>query len=75
MKFSNSDGTSVIPYWPSVPWWPLIITHEGSFRREVLNFAVIHPGENHFVPAVPGGSMFSNIMQNFYLLALRFVLH
>ena len=68
----KSENTLIVPYWTSAPWWPLLVTHEGCFQREIADYMIIVPRENLFIPSVPGLSMFSSNIPSFNLLALRF---
>ena len=72
LKFAKSESTLIVPYWTSAPWRPLLVTHEGCFQREIVDYMIIVPRENLFIPTVPGLSMFTSNIPNFYLLALRF---
>ena len=72
LKFAKFVSALIVPFWTSAPWWPLLVTHEGSFQTEIVDFKIIVPRENLFIPAVPGLSMFSSDIPSFYLLALRF---
>ena len=72
LKFVKSESKLVVPYWSLAPWWPLLVTCEGSFQHEIVDFMIIMPRENLFIPAVLGLSMFSSNIPRFYLLALRF---
>ena len=65
LQWTLADGTMV------VPWWPLLILPDNRFRSEVIDFLVVEPKENMFIPSVPGISMFSDQAQNFSLLLLR----
>ena len=72
LKFAKSESTLIVPYWTLAPWWPLLVTHEGCFQREIVDYIFSVPRENIFILAVPGLSMFSTYIPDFYLLALRF---
>ena len=72
LKFVKFDSTLIVPFWTSAPWWPMLVTHKGSFQTEIVDFKIIVLKENLFIPAVPGLSTFSSDIPSFYLLALRF---
>ena len=72
LKFAKSESKLIVPYWTSAPCWPLLVTHEGSFQSEIVDFMIIMPRHNLFIPAVLRLSMFSSNIPSFYLLALRF---
>ena len=72
LKFAKFDSTLFVPFWTSAPWWPLLVTHEGSFQTEIVDFKIIAPRENLFINAVPGLLMFSSDIPSFNLLALTF---
>ena len=46
LKFAKFDSTLIVPFWTSAPWWPLLVTHEGSFETEIVDFKIIAPREN-----------------------------
>ena len=71
LKSSSADATLVAPLWRSAPWWPLL-TYDGVFfRHEVIDYFIIDPQENMFIPAVPGITLFGQDIPNFRLLLLR----
>ena len=65
LQWSLAYGTLVLP------WWPLLIVPVNRFRSEVIDFLVVEPKANMFIPIVPGISMFSDQAQNLSLLLLR----
>ena len=67
----SQESTLIVPYWTSAPWWPLLVILEGCFQREIADYMIIVPRENLFIPVVPGLSMFTGNIPNFYLLSLR----
>ena len=71
LQWSSVDGTLVVPWWKTAPCWPLLILPDNRFRSEVIDFLVVEPEENMFIPAIPGISMFSDQAPNFLLLLLR----
>ena len=50
LKFAKFDSTLIIPYWTSAPWWPLLVTHEGSFQTEIVDFMLLHEMHKIFWP-------------------------
>ena len=70
-QWSSADGTLVVPLWKTTPWGPLLILPDNRFRSEVIDFLVVEPKANMFIPAIPGISMFSDQAPNFSLLLLR----
>ena len=71
LQFSGANGTSVAPMLTSVPWWPLL-TYDGiNFRPEVIDYIVIEPQPNMFLPAVSGCVVFGSGPPTFKLLRLR----
>ena len=71
LKFSEADGTLIVPHWESAPWWPLLIQKKGAFKSFIIDVFVIPPRENMFIPAVPGDILFGSGKQGFNVLALR----
>ena len=67
LQWSLADGTLVVPWRKTAPWWPLLILTDNRFRSEVNDF---WPKANMFIPSVPGISMFSNQHQ-FFTFALK----
>ena len=43
LKFSETDGTLVMPHWESAPWWPLLIQKKGVFKSFITDVFVIPP--------------------------------
>ena len=48
-----------------------MILPDNRFSSEVIDFLVVDPKANMFIPAVPGISMFGDQAPNFSLLLLR----
>ena len=70
LKFSEADGTLIVPHWESAPWWPLLIQKKGVFKSFIIDVFVIFPRDNIFIPAVPGDILFGSRKQGFNVLAL-----
>ena len=68
LQWSSADGTLVVPWWKTARWWPLLILPDNRFRSEVIDFLVVEPKANMFIPGI---SMFSDQAPNFSLLLLR----
>ena len=71
IESDQADGTLVVPYWVSAPWWPLLLKSRGKFSSEVFSFLEIAPQENMFTPVVPGLTMFGSEEPNFSIIVLR----
>ena len=57
MRANEEHGTLVIPYWPSAPWWPLLVTRQGTWNWFVTDCLNISPYDVIFIT----GSLSSNI--------------
>ena len=68
LKCSSADETLVVPWWRTALWWPLLILLDNSFRSELVDFLVVEPKVNMFIPSIPGVSMVIDQIQNFLLL-------
>ena len=54
LEFSKAAGTLVAPMWTSAIWWPLLTYDGKTFRHEVIDYFVVEPKQNNFIPAAPG---------------------
>ena len=67
LQWSLVDGTIVVPSWRTT----LLILPDNRFKSEVIDYLVMEPKANMFIPSVPGISMFSDQAPKFSLLLLR----
>ena len=42
-------GILVIPYWPSAPFWPLLVDSQGSFNLFVIDYLFVENGKDVFL--------------------------
>ena len=42
-------GILVIPYWPSAPFWPLLVDSQGSFNSFVIDYLFVENGKDVFL--------------------------
>ena len=70
LEFSKATGTLVAPMWTSAIWWPLLTYDGKTFRHEVIDYFVVEPMENDFIPAAPGFPLFGSNATNFVTLLL-----
>ena len=49
MSANKEYGTLLIPYWPSAPWWPLLITKQGTWNWLVTDCLDISPYNGIFI--------------------------
>ena len=71
LKSSSADATLSASLWISAPWWPLLTYDSVSFTHEVMDYLIVEPQENMFIPAVLGITLFGQDIPNFKLLLLR----
>ena len=71
LEFSKATDTLVVPMRTSAIWWPLLTYDGKTFRHEVIDYFVVEPMENNFIPAAPGFPLFGSNATNFVTLLLR----
>jgi hypothetical protein len=57
MKANDEHGSLLVPFWPSAPWWPLLVNKQGSWNSFVKDCVDIPTYDGIFI----SGSMASNI--------------
>ena len=71
MAVGKEDGTLLIPEWHSAPWWPLLVTRCGTWKKFVVSSMRIQLYEGIFIPGSAESCIFTNGTPAFPLLALR----
>ena len=51
LELSKTKGTLVAPMWTSAIWWPLLTYDGKTFRHGVIDYFVVEPRGNNFIPA------------------------
>ena len=67
----EQHGTLIIPYWPSAPWWPLLVTRQGTWNWFVTDCLNISPYEGIFITGSLSSNIFTAGVPPFELRALR----
>ena len=70
MSKCAADGSLVIPFWPSAPWWPFLASN-GVLIREVVDWRIFLSRPGMFRPASSQTSLFSEDPPKFHMLACR----
>ena len=71
MSANKEYGTLLIPYWPSAPWWPLLITKQGTWNWFVTDCLDISPYNGIFITGSLSSNIFTTGVPPFELRALR----
>ena len=53
-------GILVIPYWPSAPFWPLLVDSQGSFNLFVIDYLFVENGKDVFLPGSNKNAIFGS---------------
>ena len=71
MAVGEEAGTLLVPEWQSAPWWPLLVTRRGTWRKFVTDARRMQPYAGIFIAGSAASSIFSTGTPAFTLLALR----
>ena len=71
MGVNGERGTLVIPYWPSAPWWPLLVTKHGAWQTFVLNSLTIPAFDGLFIAGSAASNVFTAGAPAFPVIALQ----
>ena len=53
-------GILVIPYWPSAPFWPLLVDSQGSFNLFVIDYLFVENGKDVFLHGCNKNAIFGS---------------
>ena len=71
MAAGGEEGTLVVPEWPSAPWWPLLVTKQGSWKTYIKDSKCLQPYKGIFIPGSAASANFALNSPNYNILALR----
>lgn len=71
MSDRGKDGTLLVMEWHPSPWWPLLITKRGTWRKFVTNSLRIQPYKGIFIPGAAASCAFTTGVPPFGLLLLQ----
>jgi hypothetical protein len=71
MRAGKESGTLLIPYWPSAPWWPLLISKDNSWKSFVKSSLNLPTYNGIFIPGSAASNIFTAGVPPFQLRALR----
>ena len=71
MQAGGERGTLIAPHWPSAPWWPLLITRNGTWKGFIKDGDIIPTYPGIFLPGSASSNIFTNGKPAFDILALR----
>ena len=60
VSFYQCKGILVVPYWPSVPFWPFLVERGGVFRPFVRYFRAVENGRDVLVHGSNKSSLFGS---------------
>lgn len=70
MRANKEHGTLIIPYRPSAPWWPLLITKQGTWNEFITGCRDISPYDGMFITGSLSSNVFTTGVPPFELRAL-----
>ena len=71
MSANNEYGTLLIPYWPSAPWWPLLINKQGCWNSFVTDCLELSTYNGIFISGSLSSNIFTAGVPPFELRALQ----
>ena len=67
----REKGTLIAPSWPSAPWWPLLVTRDGTWQPFVRKSDNILAYSGIFLPGSSSSNIFTDGKPAFDLIALQ----
>ena len=71
MTHNGESGFLVVPFWPSAPWWPLLLKDSSNFQDFVVACLDIPIHSLTFLPGSADSDLFGNGSPSYRILALR----
>ena len=71
MQVGKEKGTLILPFWPSAPWWPLLVDKSGIWKDFVSGSRKILPYSGIFIPGSLSSSQFADGIPKYQIWALR----
>ena len=71
----KAEGTMIVPYWESAPFWPILCPWGSTFESFVVAWCDLPSVENLFIPGHSGAVLFGGDAPNTRVLALRLCFH